>query len=99
VTTPRDAAIEAEVVFTCLPNSPEVEEVLGGGLEGGLGPESTLVDLTSGIPETSRRIAGRLSNRGIGWLDAPVSGGTCRGRSRHPDHHGGRGSPGVFKRF
>ena len=77
VATPGDAAIGAEVVFTCLPNSPEVEEVLAGGLEGGLGAESTLVDLTSGIPETSRRIAGRLSNRGIGWLDAPVSGGTA----------------------
>jgi 3-hydroxyisobutyrate dehydrogenase len=77
VTTPRDAAIDAEVVFTCLPNSPEVEEVLEGGLEAGLGSASTLVDLTSGIPETSRRIAARLSNRGIGWLDAPVSGGTA----------------------
>jgi 3-hydroxyisobutyrate dehydrogenase len=77
VTTPRDAASNAEVVFTCLPNSPEVEEVLGGGLEGALGTDSTLIDLTSGIPETSRRIAGRLSNRGIAWLDAPVSGGTA----------------------
>ena len=77
VATPRDAAREAEVVFTCLPNSPEVEQVLADGLETGLGANTTLVDLTSGIPETSRRIAERLSNRGIGWLDAPVSGGTA----------------------
>jgi 3-hydroxyisobutyrate dehydrogenase len=79
VPTPRDAARDAEVVFTCLPNSPEVEEVLAGpdGLEAGMGRDAMLVDLTSGIPETSRRIAERLSNRGIGWLDAPVSGGTA----------------------
>ena len=79
VPTPRDAARHAEIVFTCLPNSPEVEEVLAGsdGLEAGMGRDAILVDLTSGIPETSRRIAERLSNRGIGWLDAPVSGGTA----------------------
>ena len=79
VATPLDAAREAEVVFTCLPNSPEVEEVLAGksGLEAGLGQGAVLVDLTSGIPAASRRIAERLSNRGIEWLDAPVSGGTA----------------------
>jgi 3-hydroxyisobutyrate dehydrogenase len=77
--TPRDAARDAEIVFTCLPNSPEVEAVLGGaeGLEGGLAAGSILVDLTSGVPEASRRIAARLSNRQVGWLDAPVSGGTA----------------------
>jgi 3-hydroxyisobutyrate dehydrogenase len=34
------------------------------------------VDCTSGDPATSRRIAGRLAPRGVGFLDAPVSGGT-----------------------
>ena len=79
VATPLEAARDAEVVLTCLPNSPEVEEVLAGprGLEAGLGRGAVLVDLTSGIPASSRRIAERLSNRGIDWLDAPVSGGTA----------------------
>jgi len=79
VATPGEAGRDAEVVFTCLPNSPEVEEVLAGkaGLEVGLGRGAVLVDLTSGIPAASRRIAERLSNRGIDWLDAPVSGGTA----------------------
>jgi 3-hydroxyisobutyrate dehydrogenase len=36
---------------------------------------STLVDCTSGEPETSRQIARRLAERGIDFLDAPVSGG------------------------
>lgn len=79
VATPREAALGAELIFTCLPNSPEVEAVLAGasGLEAGLERGAVLVDLTSGIPASSRRIAARLSDRGIGWADAPVSGGTA----------------------
>jgi ferritin len=54
VATPLEAAREAEMVFTCLPNSPEVEEVLAGqtGLEAGLRQGAVLVDLTSGIPRS-----------------------------------------------
>ena len=77
--TPRQAAAGRELVFTCLPNSPEVESVLDGpdGLAAGLEPGAILVDLTSGIPATSRRIAERLAERDIGFFDAPVSGGTA----------------------
>ena len=77
--TPRQAAAGRELVFTCLPNSPEVEAVLDGpdGLADGLEPGAILVDLTSGIPTVSRRIAERLAERHIGFLDAPVSGGTA----------------------
>lgn len=77
--TPREVAHGREVVFTCLPNSPEVEAVLEGpdGLAAGLEPGAVLVDLTSGIPAASRRIADRLGRSGVGFLDAPVSGGTA----------------------
>jgi len=76
--SPRALAEGAEVVFTCLPNSPEVEQLLDGeaGLEAGLAPGTVLVDLTSGVPEASRRIADRLARRGVAFVDAPVSGGT-----------------------
>ncbi len=76
--SPRALAEGAEVVFTCLPNSPEVEQLLDGenGLEAGLAPGTVLVDLTSGVPEASRRIAERLARRGVAFVDAPVSGGT-----------------------
>ena len=75
----REAAQGAEVVFTCLPNSPELEEVLAGahGLAAGLEQGSLLVDLTSGIPDRSRATAGRLLEQGVDFLDAPVSGGTA----------------------
>jgi 3-hydroxyisobutyrate dehydrogenase len=75
--TPADAARGARLVITCLPTSREVEALLDGsaGLLASLESGSTLVDCTSGDPATSRRIASRLAERGIGFADAPVSGG------------------------
>jgi len=65
------------VVISCLPTSREVESILHGpdGLLAGLGKGSTLVDCTSGDPASSRRIAALLSEHGVRFLDAPVSGG------------------------
>jgi len=76
--TPADAARGASVVVTCLPVSADVEQLLDGpdGLLAGLVRGATLVDCTSGDPATSRRIAARLADHGVGFLDAPVSGGT-----------------------
>ncbi|HEU4631604.1 MAG TPA: NAD(P)-dependent oxidoreductase [Gemmatimonadaceae bacterium] len=76
--TPADAARGAEVVVTCLPVSRDVEALLDGpdGLLAGLVAGAILVDCTSGDPEGSRRIAARLAEHGVGFLDAPVSGGT-----------------------
>jgi len=76
--TPAEAARGAEVVITCFPSSREVEGLLDGydGLAASLEAGSVLVDCTSGDPATSRRIAARLAERGVGFLDAPVSGGT-----------------------
>jgi len=76
--TPADAARGAEIVITCLPVSSDVESLLDGpdGLLGGLTTGALLVDCTSGDPTTSRRIAARLAGSGVGFIDAPVSGGT-----------------------
>jgi 3-hydroxyisobutyrate dehydrogenase len=76
--SPASAASDADVVITCFPVSADVEAVLEGesGLLAGMREGSVLVDCTSGDPPTSRRIAERLSARGVGFLDAPVSGGT-----------------------
>ena len=76
--TPAEAARGAEIVVTCLSTSADVERVLGQpeGLLAGLERGAVLVDCTSGDPATSRRIAERLGERGIAFMDAPVSGGT-----------------------
>ena len=75
--TPADAARGAAFVITCLPTSHEVEQLLDGptGLLAGLARDATLIDCTSGDPATSRRIAKRLAERGVHFMDAPVSGG------------------------
>ncbi len=76
-TTPADAARDRDIVITCLPVSRDVESLFDGpeGLLATLKAGSVLVDCTSGDPATSRRMAARLAERGIGFLDAPVSGG------------------------
>ena len=75
--TPAAAATGAEVVLTCLPTSREVESLLDGptGLLAGMAAGTLLIDCTSGDPQSSRRIAARLGERGIAFIDAPVSGG------------------------
>ena len=75
--SPADAARAAEVVITCFPVSSDVESVLEGpgGLLAGMARGTALVDCTSGDPASSRRIAARLAEKGVGYLDAPVSGG------------------------
>lgn len=75
--TPADAVRGAAFVVTCLPTSREVEALLDGpdGLLAGLASGTLLIDCTSGDPATSQRIAARCAERGIGFIDAPVSGG------------------------
>lgn len=75
--SPAAAALGRDVVVTCLPTSREVAALLDGpdGLLASLAPGSTLLDCTSGDPTTSRSTAARLAERGVHFIDAPVSGG------------------------
>jgi 3-hydroxyisobutyrate dehydrogenase len=76
--TPADAARQADVVLTCMPTSQDVASLLDGpdGLLAGLGDGATLIDCTSGDPSTSRKIRDALAEKNVGYIDAPVSGGT-----------------------
>ena len=76
--TSADAARDADVVVTCMPTSRDVASLLDGpdGLLAGLGDGATLIDCTSGDPATSRKIRDVLAERNVGYIDAPVSGGT-----------------------
>jgi 3-hydroxyisobutyrate dehydrogenase len=75
--TPREAAAGASVLLTCLPTSAEVEGVLFGkdGAAAALSAGALVIDCTSGDPASSRRIAARLAEQGVAFVDAPVSGG------------------------
>ena len=75
--TPREAAQGASFVFMCVGNDDDVRAVaLGeqGALEG-LASGSVLVDHTTASAEVARELGGLAGERGIGFLDAPISGG------------------------
>ena len=71
------AAAAGELVITMLPSSANVEAAyLGaGGIIEGVAAGRLCVDMSTIDPGTSRRVAARLKERGIRFLDAPVSGG------------------------
>jgi 2-hydroxy-3-oxopropionate reductase len=80
--SPKEVAAQVDVVITCLPDSPDVELVaLGpdGVIQGGH-PGLTLIDMSTIAPAAAVRIANKLAERGIRWLDAPVSGGDIGAR-------------------
>jgi 3-hydroxyisobutyrate dehydrogenase len=70
-----DAVRDADVVVTCLSTSLDVEAVLEAAVIGKMKSGATVLDCTSGDPATSKRIADRLAQKRVGFIDAPVSGG------------------------
>jgi 2-hydroxy-3-oxopropionate reductase len=75
--SPAEAAAQAEVIFSCVSDTPDVEEVLLGaqGVVHGARPGSVVVDMSTISPSATREMAARLAGQGIEMLDAPVSGG------------------------
>jgi 2-hydroxy-3-oxopropionate reductase len=75
---PRETAAQADVLFTIVSDPPALEEVVfgpGGALEG-LRRGSVLVDSSTISPDLARREAVACAERGVDFLDAPVTGGT-----------------------
>lgn len=72
-----EVASQCEVIITMLPNSPQVEEVLLGedGVIKAAKPGTTVIDMSSIAPLSSRKIYTALEEKGVDLLDAPVSGG------------------------
>jgi len=75
--TPREVAEQTEIIFTMLPNSPQVKDVVLGknGVMEGARPGSIVVDLSSIAPLVSQEVAAKLAEKNIRMMDAPVSGG------------------------
>ena len=75
--TPADLGRACGVVFTVITSSDDVEAVALGpnGLIEGMAPGTVLVDCSTIAPDSARRIAAKLGEKGIHMLDAPVSGG------------------------
>jgi 3-hydroxyisobutyrate dehydrogenase len=75
--SPAAAASGADVVFICVPDTPDVRAVVLGanGVIGSARPGMVVVDHSTISPTATREMAATLGDRGVTLLDAPVSGG------------------------
>ncbi|MFP8955318.1 NAD(P)-dependent oxidoreductase [Natrialbaceae archaeon A-CW3] len=79
--SPAGVAERSDVVLLCLPDSPDVENiVLGEGNEGnpvidGVSEGMTVIDHSTISPTVAEAVADRLAEEGVSMLDAPISGG------------------------
>ncbi len=75
--TPREAALGAEVVLACVGNDDDLRAVCLGldGAFAGMDPGSLFVDHTTVSADVTRDLAAQAAARGVGYVDAPVSGG------------------------
>jgi len=73
----NDALANCDVIVLSLPTTDIVEKVLEG--DDGLAKKSKagqlIIDTTSGAPDATREIAGRVTQLGLKFIDSPVSGG------------------------
>jgi len=75
--TARDAAQGADVVFLCVGNDDDVRSVVygDGGALAGMSEGSVLVDHTTTSAELARELGTACDRTGVGFIDAPISGG------------------------
>jgi 2-hydroxy-3-oxopropionate reductase len=81
--TPAQVAAESDIVFTNLPDTPDVEAVALGvnGILEGSHEGAVYVDNSTIKPEAARAIAAKMATHGVEALDAPVSGGDIGARN------------------
>ncbi len=75
--SPAGVAAAASVVILMLPDSPDVRDVVFGenGLAAAMQPGGLLIDMSTISPATAVEVHEAMAGRGVGALDAPVSGG------------------------
>jgi len=75
---PKDLASRCDILFICVSDTPDVEEVILGkqGLLEGARSGSLVVDHSTIDPHTTRGLGRRLGEKGVAMLDAPISGGS-----------------------
>jgi 3-hydroxyisobutyrate dehydrogenase-like beta-hydroxyacid dehydrogenase len=97
--TPREAAAGAEFVFTCVGNDDDLRSVVLGddGALAGMAPGSVLIDNTTASAIVARELDAAARAKGIGFLDAPVSGGQAGAENGQLTVMVG-GDPDVFEK-
>ncbi len=97
--SPQEAATGAKIVFLCVGNDHDLREVALGpkGALAGMGKDAILADHTTASAEVAREIFTRAKEKGVGFLDAPVSGGQAGAQNGKLTIMVG-GDEAVFKR-
>jgi len=75
--SPREAAMGADIVFSCVGNDDDLRSVTLGadGAFAGMAPGAVFVDHTTASADVARELHGAAKNLGLAFVDAPVSGG------------------------
>ncbi|MBS0453195.1 MAG: NAD(P)-dependent oxidoreductase [Proteobacteria bacterium] len=75
--TPREAAAGADIVFSCVGNDDDLRSVVLGenGAFAGMKPGAIFVDHTTASANVARELSAAAQERGLHFVDAPVSGG------------------------
>ena len=75
--TPREAAAEAQIVFSCVGNDDDLRSIMLGadGAFAGLGKDAIVFDDTTASARVARELYAEARGRGLHFIDAPVSGG------------------------
>jgi 3-hydroxyisobutyrate dehydrogenase-like beta-hydroxyacid dehydrogenase len=81
--TPREAASGADIVFSCVGNDDDVRAVILGadGALAGISAGGIIVDHTTASATIAREVSLAAGEKGVGFLDAPVSGGQAGAES------------------
>jgi 3-hydroxyisobutyrate dehydrogenase len=72
----EDLAAAVDIIMICVSDSPDVVAVVEGGLLSGLRDSHLIVDHSTISPAVTRNLADKVAAKGVGWIDAPVSGGS-----------------------
>ena len=76
--SPAQAAAQSDIVISCVSDSPDVYQVVleeKTGIIAGARQGSIVVDCSTAAPEVAARCTEELNKKGVGFLDAPISGG------------------------
>ena len=76
--SPKEVAAQVSIMFTMVPDSPDVRLVAAGenGLFEGVSSGDVIIDCSTISPTVTSELSATATQLGVDWLDAPVSGGT-----------------------
>lgn len=98
--TPREAAIGADIVMVCVGNDDDVRSVIYGndGVLAGIKKGGVVVDHTTASATLARELAVKCAEHGVGFIDAPVSGGQAGAENGQLSVMCGADDAAVFER-